>query len=263
MKDIKVIVCAHKPYRMPEDKMYLPVFVGAEGKETIDGFVSDNTGENISVKNPYYCELTGLYWAWKNLEADFVGLVHYRRHFSLANRIPKDTSEKFKVLLDSEEAEKLLMNTDVILPKKRNYFVENLYDHYAHTLHVEPLDITGEIIKEKYHEYYSEFEKLHKRTSAHMFNMFIMKKEIMNSYCEWLFDILFELEKRVDVEQYDAFHARFFGRISELLLDVWVNTNHINYEEVKVIDMEDVNWVKKGTSFLRAKFTGKKYDGSF
>ena len=85
----------------------------------------------------------------------------------------------------------------------------------------------------------------------------------MNDYCNWLFDILFELEKRIDVGQYDSFHARFFGRISELLLDIWINKNKINYKEVKVIDMQNVNWFKKGLAFLKAKFTGKKYGKSF
>ena len=130
-------------------------------------------------------------------------------------------------------------------------------------MYIEPLDETRKIIEEKYPEYLEEFDKLHKRTSAHMFNMFIMKKEILNEYCTWLFDILFELEKRTDASKYDSFHARFYGRISELLLDVWINKNQIKYEEVKVMDMQKINWWKKGTSFLRAKITGKKYEKSF
>ena len=157
----------------------------------------------------------------------------------------------------------MLDNTDIILPKKRKYYIENLYDHYKHTLHEEPLAETRKIIEEKYPQYIEEFDKLHKRTSAHMFNMFIMKKEILDAYCTWLFDILFELEKRCNPAQYEAFHARYLGRISELLLDVWINQNEKNYEEVKVMDMQKVNWVKKGTSFLQAKFIGKKYDKSF
>ena len=79
MKNIKIIVATHKKYKMPNDAMYLPVQVGAEGKETL-GYVRDNEGENISHKNPNYCELTGLYWAWKNLDAEYLGLAHYRRH---------------------------------------------------------------------------------------------------------------------------------------------------------------------------------------
>ena len=259
---IVIVVATHKEYRMPDDSMYLPLYVGAEGNKPI-GYAQDNRGDNISIKNPYFSELTGLYWAWKNLDADYIGLVHYRRHFTISSIVPKEENRKFSILLSKEQAEKLLKKYDVILPKKRHYFIENLYSHYEHTMYVEPLYITGEIIKEKYPAYSTEFNRLHKRTSAHMFNMMIMKKDILNDYCKWLFDILFELEKRADVSQYDSFHARFFGRISELLLDVWINTNNIKYEEVKVIDMQGINWVKKAKSFLLAKFTGKKYHESF
>ena len=263
MKNIKIVVATHKKYKMPKDKMYIPVQVGAEGKEKIEGYQPDNVGENISNKNPYFCELTGLYWAWKNIDSDYIGLVHYRRYFSESRKIPKDENLKFNIVLNSEEIKKILENTDVILPQKRKYYIENLYDHYKHTMYIEPLDETRKIINEKYPEYLEEFDKLHKRTSAHMFNMFIMKKEILNEYCTWLFDILFELEKRINVEQYDSFHARFSGRVSELLLDVWINKNNIQYKEEKVIDMQNINWLKKGTSFLKAKVIGKKYDKSF
>ena len=231
--------------------------------ETIKEYIQDNTGSNISSKNPNFCELTGLYWAWKNLDADYIGLVHYRRYFTIKNKLPKTEEEKFKTVLNQKETEEKLQNVDVILPKKRKYYIENLYSHYAHTMYVEPLDETRKIIEEKYPEYLEEFDKLHKRTSAHMFNMFIMKTEILDEYCNWLFDILFELEKRTDASRYDGFHARFYGRISELLLDVWINKNQIKYEEVKVMDMQKINWLKKGTSFLMAKFTGRKYGKSF
>ena len=95
-----------------------------------------------------------------------------------------------------------------------------------------------------------------------MFNMLIMKKNILNDYCTWLFDILFELEKRIDSTKYNKFHARYIGRISELLLDVWINTNNIKYKEVKVLDIEPVNWPKKGMLFINSKFSGKKYEKS-
>lgn len=256
----QITVIAHKPYAMPLCELYLPLYVGTEGKENI-GFTPDNTGDNISVKNPYFCELTGLYWAWKNLNCDYLGLVHYRRYF--AGKEKFIVNNKIKKILSEIELEKLLQKTDIVLPKKRNYYIENLYSHYAHTTYVEPLDITGQIIAEKYPEYIAEFNKLKKRKTAHMFNLFIMKKEKLNAYCTWLFDILFELEKRVDVTKYDNFHARFYGRISELLLDVWINTNEFAYKEVKFVNIEKVNWWKKGISFLKAKFKGKKYEASF
>ena len=259
MKDIKVIVATHKKYKMPKDKLYLPVLVGANGKK-IKEYQRDDKGDNISEKNPYFCELTGLYWAWKNLKSDYIGLAHYRRHFASKKINKKDL---FNSTLTLKEANTLLTDVDIILPKKRKYYIENLYSHYKHTMYIEPLDLAGEIIKEKYPKYSKEFDRLKKRTSAHMFNMMIMKKEILNDYCTWLFDILFELEKRVDNTKYDTFHARFYGRVSELLLDVWINTNGYKYKEVKVISMEKVNWWKKGTGFLKAKFLGKKYEKSF
>lgn len=261
-KDVKIIVATHKKYMMPEDKVYMPLHVGAEGKEEI-GYKKDNKGDNISLKNPFFCELTGLYWAWKNLKCDYLGLVHYRRYFSLDKKKYKTSEEKLKHVLSSDEVNKLLSKSDIILPKQRNYYIENLYDHYKHTMYIEPLDITGEILKEKYPEYYPEFLNLHKRKKAHMFNMFIMKKDILDDYLTWLFDILFLLEKKVDSSKYDQFHARFYGRVSELLLDVYIRTNNLKYEEVKVIDIENINWFKKGTSFLMAKFFGKKYGKSF
>ena len=203
-KNITVIVATHKKYKMPSDKMYLPLHVGAEGKEELE-YKKDNTGENISTKNPFFCELTGLYWAWKNLNSEYIGLAHYRRHFSLKRK----SKNKFENVLSLDEADKLLENTNIILPRKRNYFIESVYSHYKHTMYIEPMDKVGEIIKEKYP------------------------------------------------------HARLFGRISERLLDVWIRTNKYDYKEIKVINMENTNWLKKGTSFLRAKFGGKKYEKSF
>ena len=253
MKKIKIIVATHKKYDMPKDKLYLPLHVGAEGKDDI-GYEKDNKGENISLKNPNFCELTGLYWAWKNLDDKYIGLSHYRRHFASKKINKKDLINS---VLTLKEADKILNEVDIIVPKLRKYYIENLYSHYDHTMYIEPLDITGNIIEEKYPEYKLEFDKLKKRTSAHMFNMMIMKKDKLDEYCTWLFDILFELEKRVDNTKYDSFHARFYGRVSELLFDVWLNTKGYSYKEIKVISMEKVIWFKLGTSFLKAKFLGE------
>ena len=261
-KKIQVIVATHKEYKMPKDKLYLPLHVGAEGKEGI-GYTKDDTGDNISTKNPNFCELTGLYWAWKNLDAEYIGLVHYRRHLTLSKKKLKTIEERLDNVLTYEEALGILKEYDVIVPKLRKYYIENLYDHYKHTMYIEHLDETRKIIEEKYPNYIEEFDKLKKRTSSHMFNMMIMKKEVLDGYCKWLFDILFELEKRCDTSKLDAVHARFYGRVSELLLDVYLFTNNIKYKEVDFVDIEGVNWWKKGTSFLKAKFLGKKYDKSF
>ena len=95
-----------------------------------------------------------------------------------------------------------------------------------------------------------------------MFNMYIMKKEISDAYCEWLFDILFELEKRCADFECDDFQARFYGRVSELLLDVYLNTNHLEYKEQPLYFVEKEPFFKKLIGFLRAKFFKKKYNKS-
>lgn len=106
MKDytVKIIIATHKKYKMPSDHMYIPLHVGAEGKKDNNGnpldlgYMKDNSGDNISRLNASFCELTGLYWAWKNLDADYIGLVHYRRHFSMKNKMKFENVLKYKEL---------------------------------------------------------------------------------------------------------------------------------------------------------------------
>ncbi|MBR1571668.1 MAG: DUF4422 domain-containing protein [Lachnospiraceae bacterium] len=253
----KIIIAMHKPYNVPTEEVYQPLHVGASGKETITGARRDDEGENISQKNPYYCELTGLYWAWKNLDADAIGLVHYRRYFVNEN----------KETLSSKEVEKLMDGCDVAVPAKRRYYIESLYSHYAHTLDGEHLDKAREIISRQYPEYLHACDEVYKRTWGYMFNMCIMRREYLDGYCTWLFDILSQLEKEIGILD-DAFSARLYGRVSEILFDVWLlykqeNDSAIRVTEVRTRHLEHVNWLKKGGAFLVAKFFGKKYKKSF
>lgn len=249
MADIKIIIATHKTYQMPKDNMYLPLQVGAEGKADL-GYVKDNSGDNISEKNANYCELTGLYWAWKNLDADYIGLAHYRRHFCLKS----SKGDKWQKILTKEQLEPLLQKHDIILPNPRNYFIETNYAQYVHAHHAEDLDTTREILQERYPDYLPIYDDYMKRTIGHRFNMFIMKKEIFDAYCSWLFEILFELEKRLDISDYSKNDARVFGFVSERLIDVWIENNKLSYLEMPVEFMEKENWLKKGSAFLKRKF---------
>ena len=116
--EINILIATHKKYKMPKYKSYLPIHVGKEGKEKI-GFKGDNTGKNISEKNPYFCELTGLYWAWKNLKSDYIGLAHYRRHFKGKTK----SKDRFECVLSDSEIKELLKENDIILPWKLSYLV--------------------------------------------------------------------------------------------------------------------------------------------
>lgn len=255
--NIKIMIASHKEFYMPADEMYIPVRVGSEKAESDFGYTRDDSGDNISEKNPFFCELTAVYWGWKNLDADFIGLAHYRRHFSC-----KKSKWKYNSIMTSKQAESLCAKYDVILPKKRYYFIETLMSHYSHTHDISHLEITREIIKRKCPDYLKAFDKGMNRRSAHMFNMFVMKRDVLDRYCTWLFDILFELEKNIDVSRMSPFDARLFGRVSELLLDVWLEKNQISYKEVGFVQLGAENWIRKIRGFIFAKFYGKKYDSS-
>jgi len=141
--DIKILVATHKEYWMPKDEVYLPLHVGREGKQDL-GYIGDNTGENISLKNANYCELTGLYWAWKNLDCEYIGLCHYRRYFSKKS-IGKD---KKAAILHKDDYEKLLQKYDVLLPTKRNYYIETVRSQYEHAHNKRDLDEVEKIVQE-------------------------------------------------------------------------------------------------------------------
>lgn len=87
-KNIKILVCAHKDSRLPQHEYFCPIQVGASLTSARFFPVLDNTGDNISDRNPHFCELTAHYWAWKNLKCDIIGLNHYRRFFDFHRPFP-------------------------------------------------------------------------------------------------------------------------------------------------------------------------------
>ena len=167
---VRVVIATHKPCAVPSDPLYLPLCVGV-ATAAPTGFAGDDTGESITEKNSTFCELTGLYWAWKNLPDDYIGLVHYRRYFSTHRCFRYRRA--LRQVLTLEQAQSLLQGRDGILPRPRRYYIETLYSHYAHTSYEEPLAETGRILQERYPAYYPAFQRLHRRTAAHMFNMMI------------------------------------------------------------------------------------------
>lgn len=250
--DIKILIATHKKYWMPSDEVYMPIHVGREGKDNL-GYVGDNTGENISIKNPNYCELTGLYWAWKNLDCEYIGLCHYRRYFAHKSKSSK-LEDKKQAIFTRDDYERLLQQYDVILPKKRNYFIETVRSQYEHVHNKRDLDEIEKIIKMQYPSYIEAFEKVMNSRKLHIYNMFVMNKALFDEYCIWLFDILFTLEKRIDITNYDKYNARVFGFLSERLFNIWLEKKQLKIKTVNVVFLEKINWVKKGKDFLKRKF---------
>ena len=266
MKNV-VIIAAHKACKVPEDPLYLPVFVGSAGKPD-NGFQRDDEGDNISAWNNKYSELTGLYWAWKHAEYDHLGLVHYRRYFSVR---PKEAKKGFlDAVLTSNEADALLQQYRILVPKKRHYYIETIYSHYDHTFYGCQLDAAREAIMENCPAYIPAFDAFMSSRSGYMFNMMIMRRELVDDYCTWLFTLLPLIEEKVDDSEYSDFHMRWAGRVSERLFNVWlmqrIQEGIIRKDEIKEIPCiydGSVNWPRKIASFLIAKAFRKKYQKSF
>lgn len=245
---IKILIACHREYPVPDDPCYLPITVGAALRaEAIPGFASDDTGDNISDRNKHYCELTALYWAWKNLDAEYIGLVQYRRYFS---------KKRFSKQLAAEaDFRKALEKAPVILPAKRRYWIETIYTQYIHAHHEQDLAVTRAVIAERCPAYLAAYDRKMRRRSGHAFNMLVMRRDLLDAYCSWLFPVLFEVEKRLDISAYDAYNSRVFGFIAERLLDVWLETKRIPYTQMPVLVTEKQHWLKKGTAFVRRKIT--------
>ena len=250
--NLRILVAAHKPYWMPDDPVYLPIYVGKALHPARDlGWQGDDTGDNISAKNANYCELTALYWAWKNLDADAVGLVHYRRYFT--RREAHGTAAKRRAILTGADWQRLLAAAPIIVPDKRRYYIETNESHYRHAHHAAGLDALRAVLAARHPSAAAAYETVLHRTWAHMFNMFVMRRDLYDAYCAWLFEVLADVEARIDLRGYSPYEARVFGFLSELLLDVWLEATGHAYAEQNVSFLEPQNWLKKGANFLWRK----------
>jgi len=251
-RNMKVVVAVHKRYDVLWNETYLPVHAGVARSEDI-GYARDDQGVSISEKNDLYCELTALYWAWKNLPADALGLMHYRRYLGIPLRcVP--WKKKRERIATGEELQSYLKRAPIILPKKRNYFIESREKQYIHAHGTAGIDALRVVLKCCSPEYYPAFERSMKRTSGHCFNIFVMRRELCNAYCEWLFTTLFEVEKTMKETCPQEITPRLFGFISERMLDCWLETNGHNYVELPMVNLERLNWPQKCAMFLARKY---------
>lgn len=249
---LTIFTLTHKSFNTPTDPMYQPLQVGSAVHGDL-GYIRDDSGENISNLNCYYSELTGFYWIWKNHHSsDYVGTCHYRRY--LLNEQEK--------IFTKREYEQLLKEYDLITTKRVK--LNNSY-HFGfsanHNIHA--LDVTGEVIKELHPKYYEMFLKLVNGPETYFGNIMVTSKALFDEYCEWLFSIFFEVQKRIDMEtDEDEYHKRVFGFISEFLLLVWVRVKKLKVYECKVGMIGEKAETREMKERLAAYFKEKDIDGA-
>lgn len=233
MKRCNIFVVSHKEFKKPNKPYLRTIQVGFA--DNIPNAIRDNTGKNISYKNKNYCELTALYWIWKNDSvSDINGICHYRRYFT-----KKNFSKKEKYFLSDRQVTSLLNEYDIIVPKPLNFKLDIWHNYFIVGKGKEKdLLETRKIVEEIFPEYLIDFDNVMKRKWGYYFNMFITTKNNFNHYCDWLFTILTELETRSDISQYTIEEARIYGYISELLLNIWIKHNKLKCKEVSVINTD-------------------------
>lgn len=244
--NMKIYIAAHKQFQAPADSTYIPLQVGAENKESL-GFQGDNTGDNISLKNPNYCELTGLYWIWKNSDADIVGLVHYRRFFY--NSIFSDH------IMSENEINQALAKADVIVAQRGYTWKCKVKDNYKQMHTPSDLDLVTEVISYKYPDYLPSYKHVMNGHHYSQFNMMICKKSIFDQYCEWLFDVLGYVENHliVPLEERTQYEKRVFGFLSERLLIVWLlNNSQYHVIEKPVYNSESSIGLQRMTALMKS-----------
>lgn len=249
-----MLVAAHKRAEMPDDDIYLPVHVGHALSGTDLGYQPDDTGDNISSLNRSYCELTAVYWAWKNLDADAVGLSHYRRYF-----VGESVGPRGSKVLSSEQARALLDTADVVLAKPRNYFVETIDSHYRNGHHGSDLDALRRVIAEQYPDYLASYDSVFQGRKVSLYNMFLMRRECFDAYAEWLFGVLDAVSPHIDNAERTDYQQRTFGYLGERLLNVWALAQSDRRRVVhrKIINTDGEPKIQKAVGMLKRKLTVK------
>ena len=239
----KIFICAHKEVELPKHPFFLPVQAGAALHQPILGYQPDNEGDNISIKNPHFCELTCHYWAWKILKnVDIVGLNHYRRYFDFKKRWPQFSADKHfiptEVFLRQDyqfpDLETILKKYDIILPTARHWRVSNTQQYGEYHI-AKDWEMLRQIIKERSPQYVPTFEKTMDHSNKSVgYNMFITHWKHFNAYSEWLFDILFEVERRVPPID-DPIQSRIYGYMSERLINVFCEKYKLRIKHIPLI----------------------------
>lgn len=234
--DIKVYVCHHKQWSTLKNEVFEPIQVGRSlAKTYLQGMIGDDTGDNISDKNKEWCELTALYWIWKNTSHDYVGLMHYRRYVSFNPDIHRD-----EVIhgIDPQDTKRHRWTHDGLAALFQTYSVvtsplynihppglphriQSSYDHYCNEHYKKDIDTVISIIEEKFPDYY--IDSLHSIYAHQCFfgNIAIMRRDIFEDYCSFLFSVLEEVERRIDISTYDPYQKRIFGFLAERLTNVF------------------------------------------
>lgn len=251
---ICIYAVGHKYFQLPiNDSMHVPLLVGKRHDILPAGYLTDCVGDNIAYRNQRYNELTGLYWIWKNSQFDIVGLCHYRRYFTTAyGKIKNLFWGDCSIFIQEKRIIQTLQTYDLILHNKTFMTVGNQNQLCAWgknhetsengKLSKEILKLTNEIFWRMYPEDLQIYEMVMKRKYAHLLNVMICRKELLDRYCKWLFPLLFAIEEELERQFPNDAHERCLGLLGERFLDVWVTKERLRVKECFTFNTEKREW---------------------
>ena len=214
------------------------MFLGNGAADLPTSYMRELTGDSIAEKNPFFCELTGMYYVWKNCDLpDYVGFCHYRRYFNFAEREIKNIGELVSVA-DVTEVPEILAKKDFLLPAVFDYGGETVAEAYARYHRRQDLDALKKAVGELFPEYLPAFDEVMSSRTMHTCNMFITSAEIFRRYMEWLFAILFRAEKYISIPLDDRYQRRVFGFLAERMLDIFIKHNNFTFAEKKKLELQ-------------------------
>ena len=228
--DVKLFVCCHKESKVPAHELLVPMQVGTKNaNHRFPGFIYDDVGENMSEKNPSYCELTAHYWAWKNVLADYYGFFHYRRYLypNVEAKLPyhimgKPTLSLLK-RLGYDQFVQVISQYDIIAPKGCNMHC-SVRRHYASSdyHHGRDLELIERIVQEYYPQMTKSMDQYLSDTICYFGNIFIMSRTAFFNYCTWLFPILDTFDRNAKTGEYVGQEARVDGYLAERLFGIYL-----------------------------------------
>lgn len=256
-RKINIMVVAHRPVFVPNNPYLKSIQVGASLSRRIEGMdYYDNVGDNISDLNRSYCELTAVYWAWKNLDSDYYGLFHYRRYFSFAKNQDDRSGIAYNNIYDAipeinlnpEYMKGIIGEYDLIVPKKENTKNStnnsSIYEQYAEEHYIKDLDFCLDYIRENYPDIAQHAEALNSQ-DGYFCNMFIMNKKLYNKYCNFLFSTLEAFNKNINISDYNVQQHRVNGYIGERLTNIFIHylqsLGKYKIKEMQVAYFENTN----------------------
>lgn len=196
----------------------IPIQVGAARSDVRVADLTDDTGDNISAKNGNYCELTALYWMWKNeLASDgltdgekdrYYGLCQYRRGFDLKE-------EDLLRLADH--------NVDVVLPYPLPY-EPDIHMHHKRYIREADWQALLKAIQELQPEYAAAFPEILEGRYLYNYNVILAKKSVLRDYCMWLFPILERVEE-LSSSRGSERNDRYIGYMGETLETLYFMKN--------------------------------------